>query len=110
MDFWLVNMFENYMGDSRFREGVRRYLAKYAWKNATSADFLGSLAEGDASIASAFSNFLDQPGVPLVTVGLDCQGTEPKLHLAQERFLHSAPRAGWPNSGRCRSAFAIQRA
>jgi cytosol alanyl aminopeptidase len=83
----LLNMFENYMGDSRFREGVRRYLAKYAWKNATSADFLGSLAEGDASISSAFSSFLDQPGVPLVTAGLDCQGTQPKLHLAQERFL-----------------------
>ncbi len=83
----LLNMFENYMGDSRFREGVRRYLAKYASKNATSADFLGSLAEGDASIPSAFSSFLDQPGVPLVTAGLDCQGTEPQLHLAQERFL-----------------------
>jgi alanyl aminopeptidase len=83
----LLNMFENYMGDSRFREGVRRYLAKYGWKNATSADFLGSLAEGDASIPSAFSSFLDQPGVPLVTAGLDCQGTEPQLHLAQERFL-----------------------
>src|SRR5271165_274823 len=83
----LLNMFETYMGADRFRAGVRRYLAKYAWKNATSADFLGSLAGDDPSIPSAFSSFLDQPGVPLVTASLDCQGTEPQLHLAQERFL-----------------------
>ena len=64
----LLNMFENYMGADRFREGVRRYLTKYAWKNATSADFLGALAGNDTSISSAFSSYLDQPGVPLVTV------------------------------------------
>jgi alanyl aminopeptidase len=83
----LLNMFENYMGPDRFREGVHRYLTAYAWKNATSADFLRALAGDDTTIASAFSSFLDQPGVPLVTVELDCQGGEPKLDLSQQRFL-----------------------
>ena len=92
----LLNMFENYMGPDRFREGVRRYLNKYAWKNATSADFLASLAGDDTSIAPAFSSFLDQPGVPLVTAALDCQGGEPKLDLAQQRFLPLGSQGGAP--------------
>ncbi|HMD97035.1 MAG TPA: M1 family metallopeptidase [Terriglobia bacterium] len=90
----LLNMFESYMGPDRFREGVRRYLAKYAWKNATSAEFLASLAGDDASIAGAFSSFLDQPGVPLVTADLDCQDGEAKLHLAQQRFLPLGSQGG----------------
>jgi cytosol alanyl aminopeptidase len=90
----LLNMFEGYMGADRFRDGVRRYLAKYAWKNATSADFLASLAGDDASVASAFSSFLDQPGVPLVTAALDCEGGEPKLDLAQQRFLPLGSQGG----------------
>jgi alanyl aminopeptidase len=83
----LLHMFESYMGPQRFREGVRRYLTKYAWRNATSADFLKALAGLDAAIAPAFSSFLDQPGVPLVTVGLDCDGGAARLELSQQRFF-----------------------
>jgi cytosol alanyl aminopeptidase len=90
----LLNMFENYMGADRFREGVRRYLTKYAWKNATSADFLGALAGDDTSISSAFSSFLDQPGVPVVTVMLDCSGTKTQLDLTQKRFLPLGSQGG----------------
>jgi alanyl aminopeptidase len=90
----LLNMFESYMGVERFREGVRRYLAAHAWKNATSADFLASLAGSDARIAPAFSSFLDQPGVPLVTVALDCQNGEAKLDLTQQRFFPLGSQGG----------------
>jgi len=83
----LLNMFESYMGAERFREGVRRYLAKYAWKNATSADFLAVLAGDDTAIVPAFSSFLDQPGVPLVTVALNCDPAGASLEISQERFL-----------------------
>ena len=31
----LLNMFESYLGPEKFRDGVRRYLLKYRWKNAT---------------------------------------------------------------------------
>jgi alanyl aminopeptidase len=83
----LLHMFESYMGAERFREGVRRYLAMYSWKNATSADFLAALTGDDTAVTSAFSTFLDQPGVPLVTAGLDCGGGPAKLELSQQRFL-----------------------
>ena len=83
----LLNMFESYMGRERFRAGIHRYLTKYSWKNATSAEFLAALAGDDTSVAAAFSTFLDQPGVPLVTAALDCSGSAAKLELSQQRFL-----------------------
>jgi cytosol alanyl aminopeptidase len=82
----LLNMFESYLGAPRFQEGIRRYLQKYAWGSATSAEFLDALGGGNASIEQAFSTFLDQAGVPLVTVQLNCGGSA-KLQLSQQRFL-----------------------
>jgi alanyl aminopeptidase len=83
----LLNMFESYMGEEKFRGGVRAYLKKYSWGNATSADFLASISGGDATIAKAFSSFLDQPGVPLVTAHLSCAGGSAQLQLSEQRFL-----------------------
>jgi alanyl aminopeptidase len=83
----LLNMFESYMGSEKFQQGIHRYLLKYEWKNATSAEFLAALAGADSNIASAFSSFLDQPGVPLVTAQLACHDGGAQLELTQQRFL-----------------------
>jgi alanyl aminopeptidase len=83
----LLNMFETYMGQEKFQAGVRAYLKKYSWGNATSADFLASIGGSDPAIAKAFSSFLDQPGVPLVTAHLSCGGGSAQLQLTQQRFL-----------------------
>jgi alanyl aminopeptidase len=83
----LLNMFESYMGPEKFREGIRRYLQTYSWKNATSDEFLASLAGDDRAIASAFSTFLNQPGVPLITASLNCESGGARLRLSQQRFL-----------------------
>ena len=83
----LLNMFESYMGRERFRAGIHRYLTKYSWKNANAAEFLAALAGDDTSVAPAFSTFLDQPGVPLVTGALECSGGAATLKLSQQRFL-----------------------
>ena len=83
----LLNMFESYMGREKFRTGIHRYLTKYSWKNANAAEFLAALAGDDTSVAAAFSTFLDQPGVPLVTAALECSGGAANLKLSQQRFL-----------------------
>ena len=38
-------MFENWLGADRFQAGVRRYMAKHAWGNATGEDFVAALAQ-----------------------------------------------------------------
>jgi len=81
--------FENWVGEETFRRGVQRYLKTYAWGNATADDFLTAMnAESGRDMATPFSTFLDQPGVPIVSISLKCErGKEPKLVLAQQRYL-----------------------
>ena len=83
----LLNMFESYIGPEKFQEGIRRFLHKYEWGNATSAQFLEALGGSDQAVGRAFSTFLDQAGVPLVTARLQCDGGSVKLQLSQQRFL-----------------------
>jgi aminopeptidase N len=84
----VIGMFEQFVGAEPFRKGVQTYFARHAMKNATSNDFLADVSEGAGKdVRAAFSTFLDQPGVPLVTASLACEGGAAKLALAQERYL-----------------------
>jgi alanyl aminopeptidase len=82
----ILAMFEQWLGHEKFRDGVRRYVAKHAWSNATASDFFAALAGSDESIVAAFRAFADRPGVPLLDVVLDCKGA-PALQIAQQRFV-----------------------
>lgn len=82
----VLAMFEQWLGPEKFRDGVRRYVAKHAWSNATADDFFAALAGSDAAIIAAFRAFADRPGVPLLDVALDCKGA-PTLQIAQQRFV-----------------------
>ena len=79
-------MFETWLGADRFQAGVRRYMAKHAWGNATGEDFVAALTEGNTEVARAFHTFTHQPGIPRVVVALDCS-SKPILTLTQSRFL-----------------------
>ena len=77
----VLAMFEAWVGPEKFQKGVRRYLGEHAFGNATYKDFLNALeAEGGAGVGKAFATFLDQPGVPLVSLDLVCgSGAPPAL-------------------------------
>ena len=84
----VLRMFEEYAGVERFRRGVQLYLRRYEWRAATTEDFLSAESEGaGVDIAPAFRTFLDQAGVPLVGMAVDCSGTQPVLRLSQKRSL-----------------------
>ena len=83
----VIRMFEVWTGERRFRAGVTAYLKRYAFRSATADDFLASVgAEGKPQLAAAFKTFLDQAGIPEVSVKLECAGA-PRLALAQKRYL-----------------------
>lgn len=65
----VVAMIAGFMGDGKFRDGVRRYMAAHRYGNATSRDFFAAMAEaaGDPRIIPAMQSFTDQQGVPLLT-------------------------------------------
>ncbi len=84
----VIAMFEAYLGAEAFRRGVHRYLTTYADGNATAKDFLAAIsAEAGKDVAPAFSTFLDQAGVPLVSAKLSCAEGKATLALAQERYF-----------------------
>lgn len=85
----VIGMFEAWVGAEPFRKGVHSYLNQYAFRNGTAPEFLDSVssASGKTALTQAFSTFLNQAGVPLLSVALDCNHGAPVLHLHQERFL-----------------------
>jgi aminopeptidase N len=84
----VIDMFESWMGPEAFRQGVQSYLKQYAFRNSTAPEFLDALSSASKkNVTKAFSTFLNQAGVPLVSVALDCQQAKPTLHLEQQRFL-----------------------
>jgi alanyl aminopeptidase len=84
----VIKMFESWIGPETFQRGVQLYLRRHAWGNAAAGDFLAALSSAAGrDVAPAFSTFLDQPGVPLVSVELDCGRGFPRLLVAQKRLL-----------------------
>jgi cytosol alanyl aminopeptidase len=85
----VIRMFEFYLGPEKFQQGVQSYLRAHAYGNATSSDFLVAISEATGQdVAPAFGTFLDQSGVPQLTVELSCQpGKKPELRMTQERLL-----------------------
>jgi cytosol alanyl aminopeptidase len=83
----VIRMFEVWTGEKQFQSGVASYLKHYANKNARMSDFLDAIAQtGQPRLSAAFQTFLNQPGVPEVSVTLKCDGP-PSVSLSQKRYL-----------------------
>ncbi len=92
----VIAMIAAFMGEDKFRAGVRQHLTNHAFGNATGDDFFGALAgaAGDPRIVSAMKGFVEQQGVPLVTV----TGTDGAYTVSQSRYVHFAtkgPQVQW---------------
>lgn len=82
----VLNMFEGFLGEEAFRDGVLAYLEANAWSNATAGNLWSALGESSGvDVGAAMATFLDQPGVPLVRAHVLGDG---KVELTQERFLN----------------------
>jgi aminopeptidase N len=78
----VLRMLEAWLGEGTFQRGVQRYLADHAWRNATAADLFQALDYVSAMrVDELAQSFLDQPGVPLVTTTMSCDGKAAKLEL-----------------------------
>ncbi len=83
----VIGMFESWMGPEEFRKGVHGYLTRYAFKNSTAPEFLDAIGSATKKdVTHPFSTFLNQAGVPIITVSLDCKSS-PVLHMEQQRYL-----------------------
>ncbi|XP_036927026.1 glutamyl aminopeptidase [Acanthopagrus latus] len=80
----ILRMLEDWMGKDQFRDGCRKYLKDYTFKNAKTANFWASLADvSGLPIAEVMDTWTKQMGYPV----LDLSVSETKAKLNQTRFL-----------------------
>jgi alanyl aminopeptidase len=86
----VIGMFENYVGEKTFQNGMRAYIQSQKYGNATADDLVSAIAKaadkGDA-FKHAFKSFLDQSGVPYVATKLEQKNGKTVLQLTQSRYL-----------------------
>src|SRR5262249_13262852 len=84
----VIAMFESWIGEEKFRNGVHAYLSAHANANATEHDFLEKIeAASRPGTAAAFEPFLHQPGVSGVDTARACSGGQGTFSLKQRRLL-----------------------
>lgn len=85
----VLAMLERYVGEDRFQAGIRLHMERNADSTATAEEFIASVAEGSerAEIETAFKSYIEQPGVPLLSVSLNCADeNNPLLEVSQSRY------------------------
>ncbi|MBB3227539.1 alanyl aminopeptidase [Luteibacter sp. Sphag1AF] len=86
----VLGMFEGYVSDDVFQKGMRAYIQKHKFGNASADDLIDSIAEAAGQgepFKDAFRSFLNQSGVPYVATEVKQEGGKTVLHLTQSRYL-----------------------
>jgi puromycin-sensitive aminopeptidase len=88
----VLRMLEAWLGAETFRRGVQRYVARHREGNATAGDLWAALEEASGRpVSKVARSWFEQPGFPLVTAALRCEGGRAALALSQRRFLATVP-------------------
>ena len=84
----VIGMLESTLGAEAFRDGIRRYMAKYKYGNTVTEQLWAELsAAAGQPVADIAHGYTLQGGVPLVTLtGARCVGGTTTATLAQGRF------------------------
>ena len=88
----VIGMMEATLGPDVFRDGIRRYMAKYRYSNTATDQLWAELSAAAGKPVSAVAHdFTLQPGVPLVTMtGSRCVAGRTQVTLTQGRFGYDA--------------------
>ncbi len=94
----VLRMAEQYLGQERFRDGIRLYIDRHKGGNAAGADLWDALATASHEpVDRLMRSWIEQPGFPLVTVSAGEHESRMVLHVSQQRFYTSATRMSAPH-------------
>ncbi len=85
----VIHMLDSYFGAEKFRRALGGYLQTYADGKADSQQFYQTIGEqtGTPELTDVFKDFVEQQGVPLLDVQLDCDAAAGvELTLGQSRY------------------------
>jgi aminopeptidase N len=84
----IIRMLESFLGETVFRDGIRKYIANHIYSNTTTADLWQALTDVSGKpIGEIAPGWTEQPGFPLIKV--ECHGNT--VSLTQERFAVHFP-------------------
>ncbi|UZK67224.1 M1 family metallopeptidase [Sphingomonas sp. M1-B02] len=88
----VVAMIAAYLGDEKFRAGVRLHMQRHNHGNASTDQFFASLADAakDPRVLASLKSFVDQQGVPVVTLKRQGAG----LVASQSRYAYYGTQPG----------------
>ncbi|MGX4644280.1 M1 family metallopeptidase [Massilia sp. SYSU DXS3249] len=87
-----LRMLEDYVGEAKFRKGIRAYMAAHQYSNTTSADLWAAIeAASGKPVAKIAADWTTQPGYPLITVSQSCEDGRRKVTLSQEQYRLDEP-------------------
>ena len=84
----ILRMLENYVGESNFRKGLKKYLKDYSYKNAQGKDLWSAISKVSAMpVSQMVQTWLEQPGFPLVKVDQESNNNNSIINISQSRYL-----------------------
>ncbi len=94
----VVRMLEQYLGEDRFRAGIRRYMREHQFGNAETTDLWDAIeAETNEPVRRIMDSWIFQGGFPLVSVSLSADRRQ--ATFSQDRFGYDggddAPEQEW---------------
>ena len=85
----VLSMFESFVGEDAFREGMRLHMRRYEDGVADVNDFMASLADGSKNpeVVESFTSFIMQPGIPYLDISFTCPAIDAGLiTVSQSRY------------------------
>ncbi|CAN5212565.1 hypothetical protein BH09PSE6_BH09PSE6_12160 [soil metagenome] len=95
----LISMVESTIGESAFRDGMRRYFQQHKFGNTSTDDLWRAFdVVGDVPVPTLADKWVREPGLPLVTMTRQCDKGVGSITLAQSPFgfVGKAASAGDP--------------
>ncbi|WP_154222448.1 M1 family metallopeptidase [Marinicella rhabdoformis] len=88
----VLEMMHQFIGPEDFRAGLQHYMKRHAWKNATADDFIAAISEKAQNvplekIKQTFGSFLEQTGIPMLSVNVQCEDGQNTLQFEQSRYF-----------------------
>jgi aminopeptidase N len=89
-----IRMLEAWLGEDKFRAGIRQYMKQHAFGSTTTADLWRALADASGEpVAKIATPFTELAGVPLILAEAKCVDGEQRVTLRQDRFTVHDPDA-----------------
>ena len=80
----VLRMFETFIGEENFKEGVRSYLKKYEYKNTHSSDLWNELTNSSSyNLSDILPTWIKQEGYPIVKI----EKEDSNFKVSQKKYL-----------------------